>query len=205
MAKKNTNTETNIAIGADKPQETPGPETPGPVIAATAVATAVAAPRKRVVKSANWDDGLSLVLEFADGSKAEYLMSRLSEEMQSDLKFHGLKQKLADGFAGVEGDLAQAKLEADKVWNNLLTNLWGSRRGTSDGPSAGIAIRAIAAIQGLDVAQVQTVWAGLSKEQRTGAVARPDVRTKIAELRLLDAQANQSKKAQIDLGSLFAA
>lgn len=142
--------------------------------------------RHKVVKDVDWDTAVGqLSYEWSDGTRDVFPIASVPAPIQADLMFHGLNQKIADAYAGAKGDVAKAKELAFAVWQRLTAGEWNGKRGTSEGgPGSSLVIEALAALKSATVEAVTERWKSLTPEQRKAFSALPEVRTKIAEIRL---------------------
>jgi hypothetical protein len=120
--------------------------------------------------------------KFSDGVEKTVNVFDLSTEMQRRLTVHGALQKIGDSYAGVKGDVGQAKTNVDSMIEQLKDGKWKGDRGEA-GPRLGELAEAIARIKGVTVeisrAAVEKATDDMRKDWRSNA----KVKAVIAQIR----------------------
>ena len=159
-----------------------------------------------------WDDASTCITaEYPDGIKVDYRVDTLSEAIQQDCKLHGLEQKLFDSIAGEASKgvtYAEIRDRVQKVYDNLVANVWKGKRGTSEGPSLVLLTEAVARLLANgDVELAKTHLARMSDEERASLGKSTEIMVAINTIkneRLLAAK--KSEPTALDnLKKLFAA
>jgi hypothetical protein len=139
-----------------------------------------------------------VTFKFADATETVLSLAELPEGIVRKLALHGLSQKAGDSYAGVKGDVNQAKTNVQEVFDNLKNGVWGSSGG-GGGPRLMDLAEAIAEIKGKQLAEVLEAVKGVSDEQRKAWRAHPAIKTKIAEIALRKAQASAAGAGELQL------
>lgn len=114
-----------------------------------------------------------------DGTFRIFDANELADEIRDMLLVHGLKQKLADKFSGID-DPADYLPAAVSVWEALVAGTWNPGR-TERGPDP-LLVQAIALITNQSEVAVRSKWETLSAAERKRLAANPKVLRKMAEL-----------------------
>lgn len=85
--------------------------------------TIVAKKRKKLTKTV--EGSVITIKEDITGAELMFDVSELSEQIQTNLKYHGASQKLGDAAAGREGQEAVDAI--NKVWEGLVKGDWSVR------------------------------------------------------------------------------
>ena len=81
-------------------------------------------------------DAGTVTFHFVSGESPVYSTDQLPDGITNTLIVHGLKQKLADGYAGCDGDVDVASAGVASLFNQLLEGIWGKTTGSSGGKLA---------------------------------------------------------------------
>lgn len=151
-------------------------------------------------------EAMVVTITFNCGTKEEFPLSDLPDEMIPVLALHGLGQKLVDSYAGQ----ADAGFDiAMGVWENLVKNTWTLK---GEGvPRITILVRALLRIDPELIENELTVTiTGMDKERKKKLEANPAVREAVAAIKAEDAETrlkNAREKAEsadpIDLEELL--
>lgn len=156
-------------------------------------------PRNQITSAIDWDNTTGILsLTFSNGTTREFGLFNLPKDIQIDLALHGLNQKLIDRCAGAatKGGTDPVAWSIDQVskgYDNLAAGEWLAKRGTGEGPSSGITVRALARLKGYTEADAMAKWTALPKDKRQQVASHPDVRAMVARIRLEDAEAAAAK------------
>lgn len=157
-------------------------------------------------------EGTVVTFAFGDGEALTLDTNELSQEIILELAIHGIKQKGGDSFAGAAGDYKFAKEACKRVLDALRAGEFNAGRaaGTGSGTAKnGELAEALAAIQGIELADATQMIDALDEEVRKQVRAHPQIKAKIAEQRAAKAAASAAKAMAdgkaFDLASLKAA
>jgi hypothetical protein len=134
-------------------------------------------------------------MTYSNGVKRTFDAQALSDDIKRSLILHGLQQKLSDRFAGANGDADIAVKASDSVYATLASGEWGAKRGTGDGPSTALVVRAIAELRGKTIEAVLATWKTLAEDVRKNIAKDENVRKAMAAIKLREAEAAASAKA----------
>lgn len=151
-------------------------------------------------------EAMVVTITFNCGTKVEFALSDLPDEMIPVLALHGLGQKLVDSYAGQ----ADAGFEiAMGIWESLVKNVWTLK---GEGiPRVTILVRALLRIDDTLVENELVVKINdMDKDPRKKLEANPAVREAVAAIKAEDAETrlkNAREKADaagpIDLEALL--
>lgn len=158
----------------------------------------------------DWDDaregnGDIIYFRFKDGEVIELDMNEVPEENQRLLKFHGASQKCGDSFAGVKGDMAQAKINLRSTIDLLKSGEWEQER-EGGGPRLAELAEAISRIKGVDLETCKQVVEAATPEERSQWRSNNTVKLEVAKMRAekaqaaVDAQGQESPALNINFG-----
>jgi len=176
MAKKNRNEDTpvNESLPADE----------------------VAAPKKTQFCAVDTDQSGITHFTFGDGQSVSINPNELPEEVQSQLMYHGLVQKVRDSFASAKGDFTVGLTSASKVVSQLKEGNWtASRAGGESKPKTTELAQALANLKGVPLDIVQAAVEKATDAKRKEWRNNTKVAAEIANIRAINARA-RAEKAQ---------
>lgn len=167
----------------------------------------VAAPAKTQFCAVNTDEATGTTsFTFGNGALVSINPTELPEDIQHQLMYHGLVQKVRDSFASAKGDFAVGEAAASKVVTQLKEGNWTASRGGGESkPKTGELAQALANLKGvpLDVAQAAVEKA--SDDKRKTWRNNAAVAAEIANIRAINARARAEKakteEVEIDLAA----
>lgn len=127
---------------------------------------------------------------FTDGSEQILDTNALAADMQMRLRVHGALQKIGDSYAGVKGNVAEAKQNVEDMISQLTSGAWKGERGDA-GPRLGELAEAIAEIKGAPLEAVKAAVEKAAKESPEQVKAwrtNAKVKATIAAIRARNAQ-----------------
>lgn len=127
---------------------------------------------------------------FSDGSEQILDTNTLAPDIQMRLRVHGAMQKIGDSYAGVKGNVAEAKKNVEDVISQLTSGAWKGERGDA-GPRLGELAEAIAEIKGAPLEAVKAAVEKAAKESPEQVKAwrtNAKVKATIAAIRARNAQ-----------------
>lgn len=116
--------------------------------------------------------------QWADASSLVCRLDELTPEMIRELAVHGLGQKVGDSYAGAMS-LAEAKANAERVWENLKNGMWSGERASGTGDLA----EAIHMATGQSVEECEALVAGMDKDKKAAARKIPQVASALASIK----------------------
>lgn len=120
---------------------------------------------------------------FSDGHvESLNVFDDLPAEIQRRLTVHGLLQKGGDSYAGVKGNVAEAKANLAAILEQLKSGAWKGERGDA-GPRLGELAEAIARIKSVPVEKAREAVEKATDEQRKDWRSNAKVKSVIATLR----------------------
>jgi len=151
-----------------------------------------------IKKAAVETSATGLKFNFASGKEVEVEASEFNEDILHKAMLHGLKQKLADSYAGCKTDYdVEAAFEA--VLASLTAGQWNAGRSSS----GGIWVEALARATGKGLEECREKWAGLDDDTMKSLKAHPEVKQAKAEIELERAKAKVTgKESEIDLDEI---
>lgn len=160
----------------------------------------------------DWDDAFesvektTLYLRFRDGTVLEFDIAQVEDELtRHRLMMHGASQKIGDSFAGVKGNFAEGKANAQGVIDLLYRGEWSEER-EGGGPRLGELSEAISRIKGVELEKVRKVVEDATPEERASWRSNNEVKKMVAQIRLekaqqaLEAEGEKKQELQINLG-----
>lgn len=143
--------------------------------------------RNKVAKKEYDLDTRVVSITFSDESALELDCNELPSEIQTRLMLHGASQKLGDSFAGVKGNVAEAKTNVQAVIDALRSGEWGTG-GDEARPRLAELAEAISRIKNTDLEKTKAAVEKASDEQRKAWRSNAKVKATIAQLRAEKAQ-----------------
>lgn len=137
------------------------------------------------------------LITFDTGAHVEGIdISNLTEDIIHHATMHGLKQKIADSYAGLstETEVHQA---IKGVMETLLSGAWNSGRSTS----GGIWVEALSRAAGVTLEEAAAKWNAIDEETQKGIKANAAVKQAKAEIELERAKKKATGES-IDLDDL---
>lgn len=119
---------------------------------------------------------------FSDETEINADVNSFSPEIQKRLAIHGLLQKGGDSYAGVKGNVAEAKANVQAILEQLTAGAWKGERGDA-GPRLGELAEAIARIKSVPVEAARAAVEKADDDQRKTWRSNAKVKAVIAQLR----------------------
>jgi len=142
-------------------------------------------------------------IEFSDGDKIEFNVDTdFPEETQRRLKFHGIRQKSGDSYAGAKGNVHVAKQNVKEVIDGLRAGEWNTGRGEGEArPRLGELAEALERVKGLSAEDAKATVEKIAALEGDEA-AKKAGQKKLAEIRahpkvksaLADIRAERARK-----------
>lgn len=148
-------------------------------------------------------------LEFVWADKrpvSVYTLADLPESIRTALAWHGLSQKLGDGFASAKGDIDTAEETSDALYENLKNGTF-VERAEGVGPAPTMVAEAIAEAlrakgETVDEARFNTIVEKVKdKATREGALKDPAIAASYAAIRAKRAAEKAAKAAEAAKGA----
>lgn len=135
----------------------------------------------------DWEDardgnGDKIYFRFKDGDTIELDMNDVPEENRRLLSFHGASQKCGDSFAGVKGDMAQAKENLKATIALLVSGEWEAER-EGGGPRLAELAEAISRIKSVPVDTARAAVEAATPEERSQWRSNNTVKLEVAKMR----------------------
>ena len=148
---------------------------------------------KKAVVTTN-ENGLTF--EITGGHTLEIVLGALSDDVIKKATLHGLKQKIADSYAGVTTS-HEVEAAADSVIQALMTGNWNAGRSSL----GGIWVEALARAAGVEIDVARSKWDEMDEETKKDVKKNPAVKTAKAEIDLERAKSKVGNST-IDLDDL---
>jgi hypothetical protein len=154
--------------------------------------TPVATPAKKTPDVSADIFGTVLTLNFSNGAILEVDASKLAPEIQARALIEGLKKKLVDGAAlacstasGRSASIEDKYEGVKEIYDRLTAAIpaWNKGKGEGAGATAGLFLRAMMQVMGKGKPEVETIIAGLTKEQLAAMKKNPRIVKVMDELR----------------------
>ena len=156
---------------------------------------------KFLAKSLNTDRN-ALTFKLGNGLEVVGTLDELSDEIRTQLAWHGLSQKVGDAAAGFSKTLDYKGAYAAMlgVWDSLCEGVWAVKGANSDMAEALVRLK-----MADDVEAASDLIAGLDEETLKGVTSHPAVKAEIAKIKAERANAALQATADkaIDLTALF--
>lgn len=117
---------------------------------------------------------------FSDGDTIVVKLSDFPKDVIAHFAQHGLSQKCGDSYAGVGGDVVQAKSNLAAIVKSMQDGNWVSRSG--GGPRLTLLVMALAEVTNRTVEETAEKVEGLSKEEKAQYRAHPQVKAVLARM-----------------------
>lgn len=138
--------------------------------------------------------------QFVNGKKLVCRLDELPEEIVKRLAVHGLAQKIGDSYAGVQGAVEIACLNANDVWESLKNGDWNvGRSGTG-----GVIAEAIARVTGRTVEECRDMLAALDDDAKAKLRKQKKVASAMADITAERAKKKADNATEDDMESLTA-
>ena len=153
---------------------------------------------------------VAVVCKFTDGDTLKCSLTDMSKEMAIEYCAYGLSARIGTAWQSINADsLGEAKDKAREFWDRTLSGEWRALTRGINTASAPLTVRAVARLQGIDVAQALSAWAKLDRQTRENTRFDARVQAMAAAIKAEDAQKAVQKATgdanapKVDLGSTF--
>lgn len=137
-------------------------------------------------------------------------LKEFSSEMIRKLARHGLKQKLADSYAGAKGDVKVALESFNETLSNLKQGIWATRVAGEGGAKVTQLVEALVRVSGKSVDDCKAVISKLGEQDEADEGSRvsalrkhPKIALALAQIKVERATAAAAKEGTPDIGALL--
>jgi hypothetical protein len=151
-------------------------------------------------KASKTVEGNVLTVDFVDDTQVSCDLTKLPDEIKTQLALHGLSQKVGDSYAGADS-IEAARAAAQRVVDDLIAGRWTAQRaGGGGGPRVTQLAEALARVAtasadlpDMSIEEAVEVVSDMEDEQKKALRANAAIKAAMAEIKLERAKKEASE------------